>query len=63
MSTNSKTEFHGKIYAEKDPITGTKQLVLTQAEWAAVMASVDVQAATTVAQLRDAITAAIAALT
>jgi hypothetical protein len=63
MPTNSKTEFAGKIYVEKDPITGVKQLVLSQAEWATVMADAAVQAATTVAGLRSAITAAIAALT
>lgn len=60
--TQKETTFQGKVYAEKDR-AGTRQLVLTQAEWAIVMADAAVQAATTVAGLRTAITDAIAALT
>ena len=61
--TQKETTFQGKLYTEKNRETGARQLVLTQADWAAVMADAAVQAATTVAGLRTAITDAIAALT
>ena len=64
MSREQKeTTFQGKLYTEKNRETGARQLVLTQADWAAVMADSAVQSAASVADLRTAITNAIAALT